>query len=252
MDGEYFGNWAIRRLGSDNLARTEQTASIGRNTGLALERQDIEKRDFPIGRRGYDPDAVDRHLREIAAAVEELRAQAAASAASGPSLAATASEQVRSIVDAAESSASGITREADARAEQIRQEAADESDRARADAAQQAREHVAQVSEATAVMIKRVDAMEGELGALVESLRTGANRLNADLALLQGNMGDLRTAATGSGEAAVVEEAVEEDAAIAAEPEPEPDPEPEPEPEPEPGVPFRPLHELRTSAAIRR
>src|SRR3979490_1735362 len=83
MDGEYFGNWAIRRLGSDNLARTEPTASIGRNRGLALERQDIEKRDFPIGRRGYDPDAVDRHLREIAAAVEELRAQAAASAASG-------------------------------------------------------------------------------------------------------------------------------------------------------------------------
>src|SRR5258707_237390 len=36
------------------------------------------------------------------------------------------------------------------------------------------------------------------------------------------------------------------------EPEPEPDPEPEPEPEPEPVVPFRPLHELRTSAAMRR
>ena len=41
-------------------------------------------------------------------------------------------------------------------------------------------------------MLQRVDAMESELGALVESLRTGANRLTADLTLLQGNMGDLR------------------------------------------------------------
>ena len=43
---------------------------------MALERQEIEKRDFPIGRRGYDPDAVDRHLREIAEEVAELREQA--------------------------------------------------------------------------------------------------------------------------------------------------------------------------------
>jgi DivIVA domain-containing protein len=196
---------------------------------LALERQDIEKRDFPIGRRGYDPDAVDRHLREIAQAVAELRDQAAASASrSDDSLAGTASEQVRAIVDAAETSASGITRDA-----------ADEADRMRADAAEQAREHVAKVSEATAVMIQRVDAMEGELGALVESLRTGANRLNADLAVLQGNMGELRAAVTGGGEAAVVEEALEEEAVkeeavIAAVPDPDPELAPEPARAPEP------------------
>jgi DivIVA domain-containing protein len=197
---------------------------------LALEPQDIEKRDFPIGRRGYDPDAVDRHLREIAQAVAELRDQAAASASrSDDSLAGTASEQVRAIVDAAETSASGITREA-----------ADEADRMRADAAEQAREHVAKVSEATAVMIQRVDAMEDELGALVESLRTGANRLNADLAVLQGNMGELRAAVTGGGEAAVVEEALEEEealkeeAVIAAVPDPEPELAPEPARAPEP------------------
>ena len=40
-------------------------------------------------------------------------------------------------------------------------------------------------------MLQRVDAMESELSALVESLRTGANRLNADLSLLSGNMGEL-------------------------------------------------------------
>ena len=33
--------------------------------------------------------------------------------------------------------------------------------------------------------------MESELPALVESLRTGANRLTADLSLLEGDMGDL-------------------------------------------------------------
>jgi DivIVA domain-containing protein len=203
---------------------------------LALERQDIEKRDFPIGRRGYDPDAVDRHLREIAEEVAELREQAASPAPrGGASLAVASSDQVRTIVEAAESSAAGITREAEDRAGQIRQQAAEEADKSRTDAAHQAREHVAKVSEATSVMLQRVDAMEGELGALVESLRTGANRLNADLALLQGNMGELRASATGSGEAAVVEEALEEEAAEAAlEPEPEPEPvaaEPEPEPE---------------------
>ncbi len=41
---------------------------------MALDRQSIEKRDFPIGRRGYDPAAVDAHLSEIATQVDELRA----------------------------------------------------------------------------------------------------------------------------------------------------------------------------------
>ncbi|MDX6666975.1 MAG: hypothetical protein QOK04_355, partial [Solirubrobacteraceae bacterium] len=29
---------------------------------MALDRQSIEKKDFPVGRRGYDPQAVDAHL----------------------------------------------------------------------------------------------------------------------------------------------------------------------------------------------
>src|SRR5207247_152328 len=60
---------------------------------------------------------------------------------------------------------------------------------------QQARDYVGKVSEATAVMLQRVDAMEAELSALVESLRTGANRLNADLQLLEGNLTELTEAA---------------------------------------------------------
>jgi hypothetical protein len=39
--------------------------------------------------------------------------------------------------------------------------------------------------------------MESELTALIDSLRTGANRLNADLTLLEGNMGELYQASGG-------------------------------------------------------
>ena len=149
---------------------------------MALERRDIEKRDFPIGRRGYDPEAVDRHLSQVAAQVEELRAEAAEAAKrAGESLATASSQQVRAIIDAAESTAADITRDAKEGAE-----------RTRADAASQAREHVAKVADATAGMLQRVDAMEGELGALVETLRTGANRLIADLGQLRDSMGELR------------------------------------------------------------
>ena len=83
--------------------------------------------------------------------------------------------------------------------------------------------------EATALMLQRVDAMEGELGALVESLRTGANRLSADLSLLSGNMGELYAAAgqAPSGDAPSVYEPPEieiyEEAAVLAEAEQEED-----------------------------
>jgi vacuolar-type H+-ATPase subunit E/Vma4 len=167
---------------------------------LALDRQTIEKRDFPIGRRGYEPVAVDAHLAAIAREVEALkRARSAAPADSGSSggssLAAVASAQVQAIVEAAESSAAAIERDARERAEQTAQDAAREAQRIRDEAIERSQEHVGKVHEATALMLQRVDAMESELAALVESLRTGANRLNADLSLLSGNMGELYAAA---------------------------------------------------------
>jgi hypothetical protein len=45
-------------------------------------------------------------------------------------------------------------------------------------------------------MLQRLDAMDSELGALIESLRTGSNRLNADVQLLEGNLTDLTDAAS--------------------------------------------------------
>ena len=50
---------------------------------MALDRQSIEKKDFPIGRRGYDPDAVDGHLKLLADEIDELR-RSARRAAPGP------------------------------------------------------------------------------------------------------------------------------------------------------------------------
>jgi len=159
---------------------------------VALERESIEKRDFPIGRRGYEPDAVDAHLSLLADQVDELKR---ASRRRSETLATSASEQVRSIVEAAETSAAEIERQAEEDAREIRGEASAEAQSTREQATEQAREYVGRVSESTAVMLQRLDAMESELSALVESLRTGSNRLNADLQLLEGNLSELTDAA---------------------------------------------------------
>ena len=150
---------------------------------MALDRQSIEKRDFPLGRRGYDPDAVDAHLGTIADEVEALKRSARPRA---ETLASSASEQVRLIVEAAEQSAGDIEREA----------------------GRQAREHVERVSEATAAMLERIDALEAEVRGLLDGVRSGFERVASDLALLEGAVADLRGSA-----------------ATAPEPEPEPEPE---------------------------
>jgi DivIVA domain-containing protein len=174
---------------------------------MALDRQSIEKRDFPIGRRGYEPEAVDAHLARIAEEVEELRRRSGGAAASGgassspASLAQAASEQVRSIVEAAESSAAAIERGAQDEALRIRDEAESDARQTRDEAVAQSQEQVGNVRSVTTQMLQRVDAMESELAGLVESLRTGANRLTADMSLLEGGMGDLYDAA-GRGETA--------------------------------------------------
>ena len=72
---------------------------------MDLDRHFIERNDFSAARRGYDPDEVDRHLAEIADAVNELKRSAKRSPSS---LAATAADQVRGIVEAAERSATEI------------------------------------------------------------------------------------------------------------------------------------------------
>jgi DivIVA domain-containing protein len=198
-----------------------------------LDRQSIERRDFPIGRRGYDPAAVDAHLRALAAEVEEL--QRAAAGRGSDTLAASAGTQVQAIVAAAEVAAAEIEREAQENAESARAQARADAEKTRSDAIAQAQAHVAAVARATATLLARVESLDGETGALVDSLRAGATRLAGDLATVETNMGELYDAASGRARAAGAEEGRDVVSAVAAE-------RPEPHvPPPPPDVPAPPV-----------
>lgn len=136
-----------------------------------MDRDSIERRDFPVGRRGYDQDAVDAHLRRIADEFETLRGRAP-SARVTP-LAAGASEQVRLILEAAEASAAEL----------------------RADAGREASSHVERVKDAAGGMLSRLDDLERELGGLLEALRQSGERLNEGLEKLQRQASELGGAA---------------------------------------------------------
>ncbi len=188
-----------------------------------LDRQAIERRDFPIGRRGYDPAAVDAHLRTLADEYEQLQREAITGGAD-VSVASTAGSQVQSILQAAETAAAEIERHALENARQVREDADRDADRTREEAVERARQHVAAVAQVTARLLEHVGSMDGEVSALVESMRAGAGRLAADLSAVETGMSELYDAASGRG-AAVLE------------PEPPRQFEPEPrqfEPEPPP------------------
>jgi DivIVA domain-containing protein len=132
-----------------------------------VDREAIERRDFPVGRRGYDPEAVDAHLRRVADELEDVRGRAPAPQASP--LAASTSEQVRLILEAAEASAAEL----------------------RADAGRQAEDHVSRVQQAAGGMLSRLDELERELGTLLDALRKSGERLNEGLERLHRQAGEL-------------------------------------------------------------
>jgi DivIVA domain-containing protein len=151
-----------------------------------VDREAIERRDFPVGRRGYDQAAVDEHLRRVADEIEALRAGARAPAA--PSLSAGTSQQVRAILEAAEAGAADL----------------------RAEAGREAGEHVKRVQEAASGMLARLDQLEGELDSLLDALRKSGERLNAGLAELHERVaGTAPEPATSPEPAAVDEPAIE-------------------------------------------
>jgi cell division septum initiation protein DivIVA len=162
-----------------------------------IDRQAIERRDFPISRRGYEPAAVDAHLRALASEIEQLQRERADGGGPEPSLATTAGSQVQSILAATEAAAADIEQQARESARTTREDADRDAAQTRAEAIERARAHVAAVSQATAALLERVGAMDSEVSALVESLRGGANRLAADLAAVETNMGELYDAAAG-------------------------------------------------------
>ncbi len=163
---------------------------------MDIDRQAIERRDFPISRRGYEPAAVDAHLRALASEIEQLQRERAGGG-SEPSLATTAGSQVQSILAAAEAAAAEIEQQARDSARTTREEADRDATQTRSEAIERARAHVAAVAQATAALLERVGTMDSEVSALVESLRAGATRLAADLAAVETNMGELYDAAAG-------------------------------------------------------
>jgi hypothetical protein len=172
---------------------------------LDLDRQTIERRDFPIARRGYDPVAVDAHLRALAAAAQDLQEHAAAVAAGRAgesSLGSAAASQIQVILDAASTTAADIERTAAADAARARAEAADDAARTRADAIARAEAHVAAVATATATLLARVQSLDATVATLVQSVGADAGRLADDLASVQREMGDLYDAASGQAAAA--------------------------------------------------
>ncbi len=167
---------------------------------MDFDRQAIERRDFPIGRRGYDPAAVDAHLRALADEVEELQ-RTAITGGGEVSVASSAGTHVQSILQAAETAAAEIERHALENARQVREDADRDADRTREEAIERARQHVAAIAQVTARLLEHVGSMDGEVSALVESMRAGAGRLAADLSAVETGMSELYDAASGQASA---------------------------------------------------
>src|SRR3954451_14597977 len=131
---------------------------------MTLDRDDIERRDFPTARRGYEPRAVDAHLRRLADEMEKLGRPAPAP----PGLAAGASEQVRAILEAAEAGAAELGGEAGA----------------------EARGHAERVEGATNDMVDRLGRLQGELDRLLGALRASAGVLSEGLLDMRARVGE--------------------------------------------------------------
>lgn len=121
---------------------------------MPLDRRAIETRDFPARLRGYDRAAVDAHLRWIA---DELEARIGTTADA-------AADQVRAVLAAAERSAGEIVAQAEAEAQRIGTAAARAGDAA-----------TASVTAAASGALERIEALRGELTALLEALGADAS-----------------------------------------------------------------------------
>jgi DivIVA domain-containing protein len=185
---------------------------------VALDRSSIQRTDFPQARRGYEPTAVDAHLREIADEVEGVTRAAA------QPVAAAASAQVQRIIEVAETAAEQLRAEAQDETQQLRAkagedaertraQAADEAEQLRADAGKEAREHVRRVSGAARELLERIGTLQEELGSFLGRLHDDAGRLSAELRSLERDVADLGSAEAeepGAPSEPLQEEAVEE------------------------------------------
>ncbi len=141
---------------------------------MELDRHYIERKDFTVARRGYDQEEVDLHLRQLADAIAELKAQLKATPAG---VAGAAAEQVRQIVEAAEESAAQIEERATAEARRVTEDASRRARETRERADQESAEQLQRVQETAAKMLDRAAALEKELETLVSGHPQGAGSL---------------------------------------------------------------------------
>lgn len=105
-----------------------------------MKARDIETKAFPIGRRGYEKDAVDSYLQEVAAAFRALEEQdrtEAPEAAPAPPSFQDVGSQVSAILATAAAAAEEMKATAQREAEAIRAAAAEETESARRSLADQ-------------------------------------------------------------------------------------------------------------------
>jgi DivIVA domain-containing protein len=152
---------------------------------LELDRQTIEKRDFPITRRGYDPAAVDSHLASVA---QELERKPADTAGPRGSVADVASGMIHTILEAAENTATDIERSAKEDAARLQRDASHAAQSMRDEAIAKSRSHLSAISSATEPMLERIGTIEREFNTLAGDFRAGAQRLISELAGLVDKM----------------------------------------------------------------
>jgi DivIVA domain-containing protein len=177
---------------------------------VELDRHYIERKDFTVARRGYDQEEVDLHLRQLADAISELKAQLKATPAG---VAGAAAEQVRQIVEAAEESAGQIEERATAEARRVSEDASRRARETRERADQESAEQLQRVQETTNKMLERAALLEKELETLVHGIHEGAAGL---VEKMRGGAGDLE------GELVSIRQEL-----LTVRPEPDPEPEPE-------------------------
>jgi DivIVA domain-containing protein len=175
---------------------------------MSLTREEILKDDFPSARKGYEPAAVDAHLRRIADRLES---------SSEPSLADVAAQKVASIVEAAEAKAKEI--EADARRE---------ADELLSNSREQARDQLERAQRSVANLIGQADDLRERIGEMAQEVVGG-----------EGGRAETEPAPEPVPEPAPPEPEVDPSPVTVPEPAPSREPEPEPPtiPEPQPDIP---------------
>jgi polyhydroxyalkanoate synthesis regulator phasin len=115
---------------------------------VTVDRDAIQRRDFPVVESGYEPAAVDAHLGALADELERLRESAGGARSAGT--------HIQSVLEAAQHAAAEIEAEARRRAEETGAEAIADT-----------RAHVEALTGAAQALRDRLSELDAEIGELI-------------------------------------------------------------------------------------